>query len=194
MCHAAAWVIEGVKKPPHGEVFQRWGSRGFLITGLPVTRCHNYNVTYRHNWRCIGCIDDTDKTNVVQVGVVSNRKSGCGAVIGRHSKSIDVTRQICARCKGKLQYIGRDVNCVNSACKDGKSGGFVLEKEPPPFAKFVKEHYKTSKLHVQKEKRLLVTHDGKPRIRAPSPRSPLPQVTHANVMAHLSKQWADRDM
>lgn len=25
MCHAAAWVIDGVSKPPHGAVFWKWG-------------------------------------------------------------------------------------------------------------------------------------------------------------------------
>lgn len=24
MCHAAAWILDGVSKPPHGATFKRW--------------------------------------------------------------------------------------------------------------------------------------------------------------------------
>ena len=54
LCHAAAWVIDGVKRPPHGEAFKRWGDVATAATGLPVTRCHTYDIVYRHNWCCIG--------------------------------------------------------------------------------------------------------------------------------------------
>ena len=26
MCHAAAWVVNGCRKPPHGAVFRKWGA------------------------------------------------------------------------------------------------------------------------------------------------------------------------
>lgn len=28
MCHAAAWLIDGCNKPPHGAIFMKWGARG----------------------------------------------------------------------------------------------------------------------------------------------------------------------
>jgi hypothetical protein len=203
LCHAAAWIIEGIKKPPHGEAFQRWGQRAFLITGLPVTRCHNYNVSYKHNWKCVGnstttttTTATTKTTNHMPQDKSSKSSKGCGAVIGRHSKSIDVTKQICARCRGKLQYVGRNSTNNNKQCSSADlcDENVSVEKEPPPFAKYVKDNYQSAKLVVQKARREEVTSSGAPRRRAPSPSSPLPQVSHSSIMAHLSKQWAERDL
>lgn len=27
MCHAAAWIIDGISKPPHGDVFKSWARK-----------------------------------------------------------------------------------------------------------------------------------------------------------------------
>mmetsp|Transcript_9256 Transcript_9256/g.12127 ORF Transcript_9256/g.12127 Transcript_9256/m.12127 type:complete len:327 (+) Transcript_9256:191-1171(+) len=170
LCHAAVWIIEGVSRPPHGDAFQRWGTRALLVTGLPVTTCHNYEISYKHQWICVG----SKKNN--------NLGQGCGATIGRHSKSIDVARQVCGKCKGKLEYKGNPSQL--------NAGGEA--KEQPPFAKYVKDNYKHAKLAVQQYKRSQFTAKGSPRQRAPSPSSPLPPVAHTEVMRHLSTQWKAR--
>ena len=142
MCHAAAWVLDHTHKPPHGPAFQRWGeSRGCpcltptlrlrvcvgprapfvpaakrASAAYPhraVTTCHSFDVQCKYRWRCCGV--------------------GCGATLGRHSKSIDAETQRCgqvrrtrvadrvpwppftpsesshpppAQCGGRLEYLG----------------------------------------------------------------------------------------
>lgn len=83
MCHAAAWIVDGVAKPPHGAVFRRWAARASgEYPQYSVKTCHAYEIQYRHRWRCVGCAAD----------------------FGRHSKSIDTDKQRCGACGGKLEY------------------------------------------------------------------------------------------
>ena len=42
---------------------------------LAVTRCHSYEIQFKHMYRC--------------------QNIDCGMEIGRHSKSVDVSRQVC---------------------------------------------------------------------------------------------------
>ena len=70
MCHAAAWLVDGVHKPPHGKVFQQWASRSMRkITDVEVTTTHDYHISYKFAWAC------------------TNAK--CNVVIKRHSRSVD---------------------------------------------------------------------------------------------------------
>ena len=50
---------------------------------ITVSTTHSYAIAYKYSWRC----------------------QGCGGTIGRHSKSIDVTRQACGGCHGKLELV-----------------------------------------------------------------------------------------
>jgi len=116
LCHAAAWVVDGVRKPPHGPHFYAWGAKATAATGLPVTRCHAYAIAFKHTWKCVGH-DDSAANNRPSSGsgtvlalspgvgsdddddddrelVMSGGGRGCGAVIGRHSRSVDVTKQV----------------------------------------------------------------------------------------------------
>ncbi|XP_002127453.2 uncharacterized protein LOC100181834 [Ciona intestinalis] len=62
--------------------------------------------------------------------------SRCKTTIGRHSKSIDTTKKVCGRCRGPLVLT--------------QPNGTPLKSQPlNPFAKFVKENYKTTKLRLQ---------------------------------------------
>ncbi|CAM9574850.1 unnamed protein product, partial [Phaeothamnion confervicola] len=82
LCHAAAWLVDGVDKPPHGPAFWRWARRAAAAyPSVPVTTRHTYEIKYKFQYDGGG---------------------GCGAVIGRHSRSIDVQKQVCGRCGGAL--------------------------------------------------------------------------------------------
>ena len=55
----------------------------------------------------------------------------CGATLGRQSKSIDVVKQRCGRCKGTLRLLGAF----------NRDGTQAKPREPNGFAKYVKVHY-----------------------------------------------------
>ena len=52
MCHVAAWLLDGQKKPPHGPSFWKWASIASARSGLPVSTCHNYDVHRPFMWVC----------------------------------------------------------------------------------------------------------------------------------------------
>ena len=83
LCHAASWVISGTRKPPHGTVFKTWASRvQDFYPELKVTRCHSYEIEYKYRWIC---------TN-----------PDCSWEIRRHSKSVDVEKHVCGRCRSRI--------------------------------------------------------------------------------------------
>ena len=86
LCHAAAWVLDGEKDPPHGPAFYKWGKTfGRHYPGMVVSRCHDYKIFYKFRYGC----------------------TACGKEFGRHSESIDLDLQRCGRCKGRLELVGR---------------------------------------------------------------------------------------
>ncbi|KAL4648859.1 acidic repeat-containing protein-like [Arapaima gigas] len=103
MCHAATWLINGVRDG-HGSFWKLYACKATLAhPELPVvTRCHSYDINYKYQYQC----------------------SRCKNTIGRHSKSLDTQRFVCALCTGQLVLL-----------PSGKS------RAPTPFANFVKEHY-----------------------------------------------------
>ena len=85
LCHVAAWVVDGVRKPPHGPIFKKWGKRCTKIyPDLAVSRCHNYSIEFKYIYRCI------------------NYGSSCEWEMGRHSKSVNTKKMCCGRCRGKI--------------------------------------------------------------------------------------------
>jgi predicted SprT family Zn-dependent metalloprotease len=86
MCHAAAWIINGVSKPPHGPQFKYYGAKASrMFPELKVSTCHNYKIAYKYIYRCI------------------NYRSGkCAWEMGRHSRSVDLLKQVCGRCRGHI--------------------------------------------------------------------------------------------
>jgi predicted SprT family Zn-dependent metalloprotease len=83
LCHAAAWIIDGSSKPPHGKVFRMWGARAErLVPGMTVSVTHDYVIEYKYNWKC--------------------QNAECGKVYGRTRRCIDVKRDRCGKCKGQL--------------------------------------------------------------------------------------------
>ncbi|XP_026704539.1 acidic repeat-containing protein [Athene cunicularia] len=112
-CHAATWLINGVRDG-HGRFWRFYANKAAVIhPELPVvTRCHTYEINYKFIYECVLC----------------------SATIGRHSKSLDTERFVCAFCGGQLVLSQR-------TCKDGTPARTQLT----PFAKYVKENYGLTK-------------------------------------------------
>ena len=84
LCHVAAWCLDGVARPPHGEAFRAWGARATrAFPALRVTTCHTFEIAAgRFRYECA---------------------AGCGrAPISRHSRSIDTSTARCCGCAGAL--------------------------------------------------------------------------------------------
>ena len=72
MCHVAAWLVDGVSRPPHGDAFRRWAARVERVARIEVNTCHSYDIAFKYRYACT--------------------TPGCGLIYKRHSKSIDVRR------------------------------------------------------------------------------------------------------
>ncbi len=91
MCHAAAWVVDAVAKPAHGSGFQTWAQRATrAISDIVVTTTHNYEIDFKYQWVCV------------------NYPDNCNVMIQRHSRSVNVERQICGRCHGRLRPVTKE--------------------------------------------------------------------------------------
>ncbi|KAK2838938.1 hypothetical protein Q7C36_013752 [Tachysurus vachellii] len=103
MCHAATWLINKVRDG-HGPFWKIYARKATLAhPELPmVTRCHSYDINYKYQYQC----------------------SRCKNTIGRHSKSLDTQRFVCALCTGQLVLLTPSNT-----------------RGPTPFAMFVKENY-----------------------------------------------------
>jgi predicted SprT family Zn-dependent metalloprotease len=140
LCHAGAWLIDHVARPPHGKVFKDWADKAMeKYPDLNVTTCHTYDIHYKFRWQC------------------SN--DWCGRVYGRHSNSINVKKQACGICSGKLNFMG----------KFNADGTPQKARAPSQFSLFVKEHYKSAKKECEK--------------------GTAGTADHATIMKHLSEKW-----
>uniref|UniRef100_A0A3Q4H820 Germ cell nuclear acidic peptidase n=1 Tax=Neolamprologus brichardi TaxID=32507 RepID=A0A3Q4H820_NEOBR len=103
MCHAATWLINSVRDG-HGNFWKLYARKATLAhPELPmVTRCHSYDIKYKFQYQCTRCKN----------------------TIGRHSKSLDTQRFVCALCTGQLVLLTPS-----------------KPRAPTPFANFVKENY-----------------------------------------------------
>ncbi|CAH3186341.1 unnamed protein product [Porites evermanni] len=84
MCHAASWIISGVKAG-HGPVWKKWTTRAnFVHQDLPpISRCHSYTINTKYTYRC----------------------TKCSNTFGRHSKSVNLEKSRCAYCHGRLELV-----------------------------------------------------------------------------------------
>ncbi|XP_035682725.1 uncharacterized protein LOC118420128 [Branchiostoma floridae] len=107
LCHAATWVLNGVKDG-HGRYWQFWARKANQThPSLPaITRCHTYAINTKFTYQC----------------------TECGYKLGRHSKSLDLDRQVCGYCRGRFQLVNKD-------------GTPARTRAPSKFALFVKERY-----------------------------------------------------
>jgi predicted SprT family Zn-dependent metalloprotease len=123
MCHAAAWIITGICDG-HGRIFKDWGyTAKKRFPELPIiTRCHTYVIRAKFTYKCVGC---------------DNR-------VNRHSKSIDIEKKVCARCRGRFELVRnyRNSKGLLEPVEEGSSTAAKTPKKPNEFALFVKEKYK----------------------------------------------------
>ncbi|XP_021262163.1 acidic repeat-containing protein isoform X2 [Numida meleagris] len=117
ICHAATWLINGVRDG-HGRFWRFYANKSAVVhPELPVvTRCHSYEIKYKFTYACVVC----------------------KSTIGRHSKSLDTERFVCACCGGRLLL-------SQPAPKEGTPARTNLT----PFAKYVKENYGLAKREQQ---------------------------------------------
>ncbi|XP_025896736.1 acidic repeat-containing protein [Nothoprocta perdicaria] len=113
ICHAATWLINGVRDG-HGRFWRFYAKKSALIhPELPmVTRCHTYEIKYKFTYECVSCKN----------------------TLGRHSKSLDTERFVCARCGGQLRLR-----------RPARQDGTPARAQLTPFAKYVKENYGSAK-------------------------------------------------
>ncbi|PGH28396.1 hypothetical protein GX50_08866 [[Emmonsia] crescens] len=90
-CHLANFMISNVRNNPHGTSFKQWaakcekalaahpvyGSGSGGKAKVHITTKHSYVIHYKYLWCCVEC----------------------GHEYGRHSRSIDVKKSRCGRCK-----------------------------------------------------------------------------------------------
>lgn len=113
MCHAAAWLIDNVAKPPHGPVFKKWAQHAMkAFPHLDVSTCHQYEIFYAYRWQC----------------------DSCNQMYGRHSNSIDVSKKVCGECRGRLIFLGKFK-------KDGDGLPVKQQRAPSTYNQFVKENF-----------------------------------------------------
>jgi predicted SprT family Zn-dependent metalloprotease len=85
LCHVAAWLVQGVSRPPHGEEFRAWADIASARYPMhQVERCHSYAIHAPHRYEC----------------------QTCGCAYKRHSKSVDTDKQVCGKCRGRIVYRG----------------------------------------------------------------------------------------
>jgi predicted SprT family Zn-dependent metalloprotease len=112
LCHAAAWLLDGSSKPPHGAAFWKWARKAMdALPGLDVTTCHSYDIVFKFNYACT--------------------TAWCAQHYGRHSNSIDTGKQACGVCGGALKLLPR-------LKADGTP---VAKRAPTAFSMFVKERF-----------------------------------------------------
>ncbi|XP_062486051.1 germ cell nuclear acidic protein isoform X1 [Pezoporus occidentalis] len=112
-CHAATWLINGVRDG-HGRFWRYYANKSAVIhPELPVVaRCHSYEINYKFIYECVLC----------------------KATTGRHSKSLDTERFVCAFCGGQLVL-----------SRPTWKGGTLARTRLMPFAKHVEENYGLTK-------------------------------------------------
>ncbi|VDP66407.1 unnamed protein product [Echinostoma caproni] len=139
VCHAAVWILEGINDG-HGPRWRYWSQKAQRIwPRLPVVSvCHAYSIETRFTYRC----------------------TGCGACVNRHSKSVDIRRQVCGRCQSRFELLlntprGRMMRPSVAGAMDRRFLAHSTTTEAkssqpdktvsnrPVFAEFVQKHYKS---------------------------------------------------
>lgn len=85
MCHVAAWLVDGIAKPPHGKEFKHYANLAMKrVPILKITTTHDRKVDrpIKYNYKCQDCDQDYPRQRVV-----------------------DITRKRCGKCRGKLYLV-----------------------------------------------------------------------------------------
>ncbi|KAJ9116463.1 hypothetical protein QFC22_004905 [Naganishia vaughanmartiniae] len=134
MCHLASWIISGEMKNPHGAVFKSWGKKVMKARkDIEVTTKHSYVIAYKVIDYFVVSLHITDVGS--QQYEWECTTEGCGAIYRRHSKSIDIERKGCGKCRGKLRPLFKT---------RGAGAGST------PFQDFLKQNMKLAKAAMPK--------------------------------------------
>ncbi|VDD76678.1 unnamed protein product [Mesocestoides corti] len=137
-CHAAVWVVHGVNDG-HGRLWREFVRKANAAFPLlpPVTVRHTYAIDTRFTYRCTGCF----------------------ATINRHSKSLNLEKKVwyavglchnlrcTTTCNAHPELCDLKFSGVWSVSLPVDHGEDSTTRPRPPFADFVKEHYK----HVRQQ-------------------------------------------
>ncbi|KAH3842174.1 hypothetical protein DPMN_115669 [Dreissena polymorpha] len=147
MCHAAVWLINGVNGG-HGQFWKYWARQSMNVhPELPaIDRCHSYDIKTKYTYKC----------------------TQCDYSIGRHSKSLDMKKWRCGRCKGSFELIVNNMSAgaTTPGPASATPSASTTPRTPNKFAIFVKENYNVVK---QQNK----------------------DLKHGDVMKQLSKLFAE---
>ena len=126
-CHLANFMVSCELKQPHGASFQAWARKATAAFGsthrVKVTTKHDYAIAYKYVWMCVS--------------------EHCRTEYKRHSKSIDVQRHTCGKCKGRLvQLLPRPRGGAHSPIK---GDDHRLETVKSAYSLFVKEQFRVVK-------------------------------------------------
>lgn len=108
------------------------------IPGVIVTTKHTYEIAYKYAWACIN--------------------ANCAVVIKRHSRSVDVNKQCCGRCKGKLVEIEAPTPGISSLSSNNgqvrRGVGHTPKKKAAPSAYnlFIKANSKKVKERLTQQR------------------------------------------
>lgn len=131
-CHVAAWLLDRCGRScctAHGRHFKAWVRRAKAAypTYGPFDQCHAYEI-FKKWWvrvrgtsslsapfcsRSVLSFPDLTATLDTPLGILSHPRRRyrctnpkCTVVIKRHSKSVDIRRQVCGRCGSSLEFLG----------------------------------------------------------------------------------------
>jgi len=123
------------------------------IPGSKITTTHDYQIEYKYAWAC------------------SN--PDCKFLVKRHSRSVDVSRQCCGRCRGRLIEVEVPTSIHEAVQKTPK-------KRAPPsgYNLFVKEQSKA--VREQLSRKASTTSGG------------IKKVSQAEVMKECARLWKER--
>ncbi|KAF7456643.1 hypothetical protein HWI79_2812 [Cryptosporidium felis] len=145
-CHVAQFLLDFCIKPPHGQIFLKWGNLATRIfPELKVEIYHNYEIIYKYRYQCMRCFQ----------------------MFGRQTKINDETKIVCSICNGTVIFIGKGAISNNNRSLEQKPQTGDMQLTPVrhkpnnnPYSAFVKEKF----AHFKREMREGIT----PSRRAPS--------------------------
>ncbi|KAI6217328.1 SprT-like domain-containing protein [Aphelenchoides fujianensis] len=116
MCHAAVSLIDKIRpERPHGPEFKRWAKLGMqkLHHQLQnVDRGHSYAIRYRFHYVC----------------------RSCSYTYKRHSKSIDMQKKRCGRCRGEFDLFVDGIKLLQAAAQSPVQPTIVEQEELPDIS------------------------------------------------------------
>ncbi|KIW89007.1 uncharacterized protein Z519_10492 [Cladophialophora bantiana CBS 173.52] len=133
-CHLTNFMISNVRDQPHGASFKNWAAK---VTShlrstdveswrkVHVTTKHSYAINHKYLWVCVGRKENSAAADVLKL----EEGEGCGAEYGRHSKSVDVEKHRCGKCKGRLVQVRPKPRASPVKKETSGSHGWGLKRE-----------------------------------------------------------------